>query len=68
MELYDLYIESAKDIFDMNELGTFQFLQQFIQIQNDSVIEYSDMLNLLEGVNTDDKFQLLKLEEEIFGE
>ena len=67
-ELYDLYIETAKEIFDMNELGSYQFLQQFIQIQNDSVIEFSDMFNLLEGVNTEDKFQLLKLEEDLFGE
>jgi len=66
--LYDLYIETAKEVFEMNELGTYQFLQQFIEIQNNSVIEYSDMFNVLEDVDVTDKYKLLKLEEFLFGE
>jgi hypothetical protein len=44
----------------------FDFLQQFRTIQTQSVAEYSDMINMLEGVNVNDKFQMLMLEKKLF--
>ena len=66
---YDLYAEyedtSAK-IFKTGDLCVFDFLQQFRTIQNQSVAEYSDKLNMLDGVNVADKFQMLLLEKKLF--
>jgi len=47
--------------------AVFNFLAQFTEIQTASVAEYSDMLNKLKGVDINSKFELLALEESIFG-
>lgn len=67
-DLYNAYIETSAKIFDMGELQVYDFLNFFRDVQNTSVIEYSDMFNILEGVNTDSKFELLQLEETLFGD
>lgn len=64
-DLYEKYERSSLDIFESNDVCTFDFLQQFRKIQTDSVREYSDMLNMLEGVETN-KFNLLLLEGKLF--
>jgi hypothetical protein len=51
----------------MGELCTFDFLQTYRNIQNKSVAEYSDKLNVLEGVNLDSKFEMLMIESNLFG-
>ena len=65
-ELYEAYEDNSSKIFKLNELCTFDLLQFFRTTQNKSVAEYSDMLNVLEGVNVDSKFEMLMLEETLF--
>lgn len=66
--LYEAYEETSMKIFKMEDLCVFDFLQEYRKKQKDSVAEYSDMLNVLEGINTDSKFEMLMLEENLFGE
>jgi ferritin len=63
-DLYEAYEETSKKLFNM-DLCTFDFLQQFRLIQTKSVAEYSDKLNMLEGVKGD-KFEMLLLEKKLF--
>lgn len=63
--LYEMYEESSVRIFEMGDLCVFDFLQKYRTIQSNSVAEYSDMLNVLEGVEST-KFNLLLLEETLF--
>jgi ferritin len=55
-------------IFKEGDVCTFDFLQFFRTEQTAAVAEYSDMLNMLEGPDTASKFELLMLEEKLFGE
>jgi ferritin len=65
-DLYEAYEETSKKLFEI-DLCAFDFLQPLRLIQNDSVSEYSDKLNLLEGVDVADKFKVLLLEEKLFS-
>lgn len=65
--LYKGYELTSNEIISRNEYSTFDFLGKYRDIQTKSVAEYSDMLNTLEGVDIRDKFQLLLLEENLFG-
>jgi hypothetical protein len=65
--LYDDYEDTSIKVLKMGEIATFDMLQQLRKIQNDSVVSFSDKLNLLEGVDTKDKFQMLMLQEQLFG-
>jgi len=66
--LYLGYEYTSNEIISRNEYSTFDFLSKYREIQTKSVAEYSDMLNTLDGVDIRDKFQLLLLEENLFGE
>ena len=66
---YDLYVAYNKisgDIFTQGEYSTFDFLNKYRDIQNQSVIEYSDKLNILKDVELD-KFNILLIEENLFN-
>ncbi len=63
--LLDNYNKSSSELF-VDDLTTFDFLQYFRQLQKDSVVEYSDLLNALLLVNTNDKFQVLYFEQTYF--
>jgi len=65
--LYEAYEETSAEIFKLGDICTFDFLQTYRGIQTKSVAEYSDKLNILEGTNTDSKFEMLMLEETLFG-
>jgi ferritin len=65
-ELYEMYEYCSKELIDMGDTCTFDFLQFFRKAQTDAVITYSDMLGKLEGVNGDDKFTMLLLEKKLF--
>lgn len=65
--LYTAYEKTAMSAFEKGDTCTFFFLAQFNDIQRKAVAEYSDMLNMLEGVE-DEKCDLLLLEEKLFGE
>ena len=46
--------------------ATFNFIQGYVDIQNDAVGEYSDLLNALNLVNPDNKFEVLYFEQTYF--
>jgi ferritin len=66
-KLYEAYEETSVRVFKTNDLCTFDMLQFFRGIQTKSVAEYSDMLNILDGVSCN-KFEMLQLEETLFGD
>lgn len=65
-ELYEMYEKDSKDIFEMGDICTFDFLKFFREVQTKSVGEYADMKNILEGVDTSSKFEMLLLEKKLF--
>jgi ferritin len=62
--LYEKYEDMAKKMFSL-DLCTFALLQEMLSIQLKAVIEYSDKLNMLEGVDAS-KTNLLLLEKKLF--
>jgi ferritin len=65
-ELYEIYKKDSVDIFNTGDICSFDFLQFFREAQKDAVITYSNMLSLLDGVDSNNKFNLLMLEEKLF--
>lgn len=59
------YNSDSQTLFS-SDLNSFDKMQEYRKIQDESVIEVSDMINVLEGVEPT-KFNLLLLEEQIFG-
>lgn len=66
-KLYEEYEDTSMKVFKTGDLCTFDFLQEYRTIQRKSVAEYSDKLNMLEGVNPKDKMNLLLLEKKLFA-
>jgi ferritin len=66
LKLYEEYEDTSAKIFKIGDLCVFDFLQQFRTIQTQSVAEYSDKINMLDGCDTTDKFQMLLLEKKLF--
>jgi ferritin len=66
--LYDSYEQTTSDVLATGDMCTFFFLAQFNEIQRTSMSLYSDMINILTGTEEDSKFELLMLEEKLFGE
>jgi len=65
-DLYEQYEKTSMDVFNAQDTCTFDFLQQFRMLQTKSVAEYSDKLNMLEGVEPTGKFEMLLLEKNLF--
>ena len=65
LDLYRKYEADSKKIL-VKDLPTFDFLEQFREIQRTSVAEYSDLLNALQLIDYRDKFQLLYFEQTYF--
>lgn len=65
-DLYEKYEDTSSKIFKLNDICTFDFLKFFRETQTKSVAEYSDKLNVLDGVNVDSKFEMLMVEETLF--
>lgn len=65
---YNLLQKYSEDVRKsiVKDVNAFVFLQQFIQIQNDEVKEYSDLLNALLLIDPADKYQLLYFENNYF--
>ena len=63
--LLEMYNRSSSELF-VDDLTTFDFLQSFRQLQKEAVVEYSDLLNALLLVDSNDKFQLLYFEQTYF--
>jgi ferritin len=66
-KLYEEYEDTSMKVFKTGDLCTFDFLQHYRTIQRLAVAEYSDKLNMLEGVNPKDKINLLLLEKKLFA-
>lgn len=77
-KLYEDYEETSARVFEAGDMCTFDFLQQYRTIQRTTVAEYSDKLNMLEGVvdkepeegeepERECKVDMLLLEEKLFG-
>lgn len=64
--LWKEYNDTSDEIFGKGDIATFNFLRTYTDIQTKSVAEYSDKLNMLEGVNVMSKFELLTLEKKLF--
>lgn len=65
LDLFNKYMKDSQAIFGI-DLATFDFLQEFRSIQNDSVIEYSDLLAALELIDINSKLDILHFEEMYF--
>ena len=64
--LGDKYMGWAAQVFGQH-LMTFNFLQEFVDIQNASIAETSDLLNAAQLVDVSNKLDLLHYEERYFG-
>lgn len=60
------YNDTSSKLFNV-DLTTFDFLQQLRTIQKESVAEYSDLLNALNLINVNNKFEILYFENTYFG-
>jgi ferritin len=65
-KLYGEYEKDSVKILELGDVCAFDLLQPLRKVQTESVAEYSDMINMLEGVEPT-KLNLLLLEEELFG-
>ena len=64
--LFDKY--SADQIaVDTKHAATFNFLQGYVDIQNGSIAEYSDLLNALQLINIENPLDVLYFENQYFG-
>jgi ferritin len=63
--LLEKYSGNQKELADLHP-ATFNFIQKYVDIQNDEVEEYSDFLNALELVNIENKFEVLYFENTYF--
>jgi len=65
-DLGEKYNETSADIFTMH-LPTFDFLQNFRELQTESIAEYSDLLNAAQLIDVSNKLDLLHYEERYFN-
>lgn len=65
-KLYSDYEKDSVKILEIGDVCAFDLLKPLRKVQNESVAEYSDMMNMLEGVDPT-KLNLLLLEDKIFG-
>ena len=63
--LFDSYCKDSHTVFQ-TDINTFDFLTEFRKVQNDAVIEYSDLLNAAMLVNVENKFEILYFEQTYF--
>ena len=64
-QLGSKYMSWASQVFPKH-LMTFNFLQEFVDIQNESIAEYSDLLNAAQLIDVNKKLDLLHYEERYF--
>jgi ferritin len=65
-KLLQNYVEVSAEIFS-KDLATFDFLQQFRDIQTKSVAVFSDLLNAAILINPQSKFEVLYFHDQYFG-
>ena len=65
LKLMKRYNENSHSVFQ-DDLTTFDFLQQFREIQRESVVEFNDLINASDLIDKKDKFQVLYFEQTYF--
>jgi ferritin len=65
LALMKAYNEDSQDLFS-EDMTTFDFLTELREIQKGAVIEYNDLINGSQLVDTKDKFQVLYFEQTYF--
>lgn len=63
--LFQKYSGDQKSMLQMHP-ATFNFIQKYVDIQNDAVGEYSDLLNAINLVDSNNKFEVLYFEQTYF--
>ena len=63
--LLQKYSDNQKQLLNVHP-ATFNFIQKYVDIQNGEVEEYSDLLNALQLINSENKFELLYFENTYF--
>jgi hypothetical protein len=63
--LMKAYNKDSQDLFS-EDITTFDFLTEFREIQKGAVVEYNDLINGSELVDTKDKVQVLYFEQTYF--
>lgn len=63
--LLQKYSENQKEFLNIHP-ATFNFIQKYVDIQNGEVEEYSDLLNALQLINHENKFEILYFENTYF--
>ena len=63
--LFEAYNKDSQDLF-ASDIAKFDFLTELREGQTQSVIEYSDLLNAAELIDTNNKFELLYFEQTYF--
>jgi ferritin len=63
--LMKAYNKDSQDLFS-EDITTFDFLTEFREIQKGAVVEYNDLINGSQLVDTKDKFQVLYFEQTYF--
>ena len=66
LELYELYEETSNKILKIGDTCVFDFLMFFRDVQQKSVAEYATKLNMLNGINVNNKFEMLSIEKKLF--
>lgn len=65
LSLMKSYNRDSQMVFG-DDITTFDFLRTYRELQKESVIEYNDLINALELVDKNDKFQILYFEQTYF--
>lgn len=65
-DLFEKYTEDQNKFLSVHP-ASFNFIQHFVDLQNNSVAEFSDLLNALMLIDTNSKLDILFFEDKYFG-
>lgn len=66
LDLYELYEETSNKVLKIGDTCVFDFLMFFRDVQQKSVAEYATKINMLNGIDVNNKFQMLSIEKKLF--
>jgi len=65
--LLQSYSDNTRAIFNLSDMATFVFLQDYIKQNTTSTAEYAAFLNALQLINVENNFEILYFENQYFG-
>lgn len=65
--LLQSYSDNSRTIFNLGDMATFVFLQDYVKQNTSSTAEYAAFLNALQLINVENNFELLYFENQYFG-